>query len=53
MWASSGAADARPRTVAIRELIDAYAFCADAHDAEGQKALFTDDTPTSSSTRRA
>ena len=29
---------------AIRELVDAYAFCADARDAEGQKALFTEDT---------
>src|SRR6201991_5079589 len=30
--------------VAIRELIDAYARCADRRDADGQKALFTDDT---------
>ena len=30
--------------LAIRELIDAYAHCADTRDAEGQKALFTDDT---------
>ena len=30
--------------LAIRELLDAYAFCADTRDAEGQKALFTDDT---------
>ena len=30
--------------LAIRELIDAYARCADTRDAEGQKALFTDDT---------
>ena len=30
--------------LAIRELIDAYARCADQRDAEGQKALFTDDT---------
>jgi len=30
--------------VAIRELFDAYAHCADRRDAEGQKALFTDDT---------
>jgi hypothetical protein len=29
---------------AIRELFDAYAHCADLRDAEGQKALFTDDT---------
>jgi SnoaL-like domain len=30
--------------LAIRELVDAYARCADRRDAEGQKALFTDDT---------
>ena len=30
--------------LAIRQLIDAYAFCADTRDAEGQKALFTADT---------
>ena len=30
--------------VAIRELIDAYARCADRRDANGQKALFTSDT---------
>ena len=30
--------------VAIRELVDAYAYCADRRDAEGQKALFTNDT---------
>jgi SnoaL-like domain len=30
--------------VAIRELIDAYAHCADSRDAEGQMALFTADT---------
>jgi SnoaL-like domain len=30
--------------LAIRELFDAYAHCADRRDAEGQKALFTDDT---------
>jgi ketosteroid isomerase-like protein len=29
---------------AIRELVDAYAHCADRRDAEGQKALFTEDT---------
>jgi hypothetical protein len=28
----------------IRELIDAYAHCADRRDAEGQRALFTEDT---------
>jgi hypothetical protein len=27
--------------LAIRELVDAYAYCADTRDAEGQKALFT------------
>ena len=30
--------------LAIRELIDAYARCADRRDAAGQKALFTTDT---------
>src|SRR5580704_13892377 len=30
--------------LAIRELFDAYAHCADTRDAEGQKALFTNDT---------
>ena len=30
--------------VAIRELVDAYAHCADRRDADGQKALFTEDT---------
>ena len=30
--------------LAIRELFDAYARCADRRDAEGQKALFTQDT---------
>ena len=30
--------------LAIRELFDAYAHCADTRDAEGQKALFTSDT---------
>ena len=30
--------------VAIRELIDAYAHCADRRDADGQMALFTADT---------
>lgn len=28
----------------IRELIDAYAYCADSRDAKGQMALFTEDT---------
>jgi hypothetical protein len=36
-------AEAADRLV-IRELIDAYAHCADRRDAEGQKALFTEDT---------
>jgi hypothetical protein len=30
--------------LALRELFDAYAHCADRRDGEGQKALFTDDT---------
>jgi hypothetical protein len=30
--------------LAIRELIDAYAHCADRRDAKGQMALFTADT---------
>lgn len=30
--------------LAIRELVDAYARCADRRDAEGQKSLFTRDT---------
>ena len=30
--------------LAIRELVDAYAHCADRRDAEGQKSLFTPDT---------
>jgi SnoaL-like domain len=30
--------------LAIRELIDAYAHCADRRDADGQRGLFTDDT---------
>ena len=30
--------------LAIRELFDAYAHCADTRDAEGQMALFTSDT---------
>jgi ketosteroid isomerase-like protein len=30
--------------LAIRELVDAYAHCADQRDAKGQMALFTDDT---------
>src|SRR6202795_2340135 len=30
--------------LALRELFDAYAHCADRRDAEGPEALFTDDT---------
>ena len=30
--------------LALRELFDAYAHCADRRDAEGQKELFTEDT---------
>jgi ketosteroid isomerase-like protein len=30
--------------LAIRELVDAYAHCADRRDADGQKSLFTEDT---------
>jgi hypothetical protein len=40
--ASISAAEAADR-LAIRELVDAYALCADTRDAEGQMALFTDD----------
>jgi SnoaL-like domain len=36
----SGAAD----RLAIRELVEAYAYCADRRDAAGQMALFTPDT---------
>jgi len=32
--------------LAIRELVDAYAHCADRRDAKGQTSLFTPDTPT-------
>jgi hypothetical protein len=38
-----GAAELADR-VAIRELVDAYARCADRRDADGQKSLFIDDT---------
>jgi hypothetical protein len=38
-----GPAEAADR-LAIRELFDAYAHCADRRDANGQKALFTTDT---------
>jgi len=40
--ASISAAEIADR-LALRELVDAYAFCADTRDAEGQMALFTDD----------
>jgi hypothetical protein len=30
--------------LAIRELVDAYAYCADRRDADGQMRLFTEDT---------
>jgi ketosteroid isomerase-like protein len=30
--------------LAIRELVEAYAYCADRRDAKGQMALFTEDT---------
>ena len=30
--------------LALRELFDAYAHCADRRDAEGQKAFFAEDT---------
>jgi hypothetical protein len=30
--------------LAIRNLVDQYAYCADTRDAQGQMALFTDDT---------
>src|SRR5579859_1066709 len=41
--ASISPSDAADR-LAIRELIDAYAHCADRRDAKGQMALFTSDT---------
>ena len=41
--ASISPAEAADR-LAIRELVDAYAQCADTRDADGQKALFTTDT---------
>jgi hypothetical protein len=37
---SSEAAD----RLAIRELVEAYAYCADRRDAQGQMSLFTPDT---------
>ena len=43
VYAEIGPAEAADR-LAIRELFDAYAHCADRRDAEGQKALFTEDT---------
>ena len=41
---TSISADEAADRLALRELVDAYAFCADTRDVEGQKALFTDDT---------
>jgi SnoaL-like protein len=41
---TSISADEAADRLAIRQLVDAYAFCADTRDAERQKALFTDDT---------
>jgi ketosteroid isomerase-like protein len=40
----AGAPAEQADRLAIRELVDAYAHCADRRDAEGQKALFTEDT---------
>src|SRR5262249_56389377 len=37
-------ADEAPDRLAIRELVEAYAHCADRRDAKGQMALFTADT---------
>ena len=34
----------RADRLAIRELVDAYAHCADRRDADGQRSLFTEDT---------
>jgi hypothetical protein len=49
--ANSGSRDSADQLVpqladrlAIRELVDAYAYCADRRDADGQMALFTEDT---------
>jgi hypothetical protein len=39
--------------LAIRELFDAYAHCADRRGAEGQKALFATRSPTTCSPRTA
>jgi hypothetical protein len=43
MYAAISPAEATDR-LAIRELVDAYAHCADRRDAKGQMALFTSDT---------
>ncbi len=43
MTARLTADDAADR-LAIRELVDSYAHCADRRDADGQIALFTEDT---------
>jgi SnoaL-like domain len=42
-WQDTALSDAADR-LAIRELVDAYAYCADRRDAAGQLALFTEDT---------
>jgi hypothetical protein len=42
--ASAGTPRSAADRLAIRELIDAYAHCADRRDAKGQMALFTTDT---------
>src|SRR4029078_11565099 len=48
MTMTTGAGEITPTEVAdrlaIRELFDAYADCADRRDSEGQKAIFTEDT---------
>jgi ketosteroid isomerase-like protein len=41
---TSISAEEAANRLAIRELVDAYAHCADRRDAEGQKSLFTEDT---------
>jgi ketosteroid isomerase-like protein len=40
----AGPAEGEPDRLAIREVVDAYARCADRRDAAGQMALFTEDT---------
>ncbi|WP_433666320.1 nuclear transport factor 2 family protein [Nocardia sp. CA-136227] len=43
-WRRSSRARSRFGRLAIRELVDAYAHCADRRDAKGQRDLFTADT---------